>query len=95
MIFWNIKLSLTIDFWTIIEFTQKNQISSAQKHNLNLHRVFERKKSDSWFVNLTDIQVPDSVQDMLRLGKGYSSNMISDKSKQMIEIIKKVCILVV
>ena len=44
--------------------------SSAQKQNLNLHRVFEREKSDPWFVHLTDIQVPDSVQDILR----YMSN---------------------
>ena len=64
--------------------------SSVQKQNLNLHRVFERKKSDPWFVNLTDIQVPDSVQDILRFGKGFSINMINDKSKQIIEIVKDV-----
>ena len=64
--------------------------SSAQKQNLNLHRVFEREKSDPWFVNLTDVQVPDSVQDILRLGKDFSSNMINDKSKQMIEIVKDI-----
>ena len=34
--------------------------NSAQKQNLNLHRVFEKEK-DLWFVNLTDIQVLDSV----------------------------------
>ena len=64
--------------------------SSTQKQNLNLHRVFEREKSDPWFVNLTDVQVPDSVQDILRLDKGFSSNVINDKSKQMIEIVKDV-----
>ena len=64
--------------------------SSVQKQNLNLHRVFEREKSDPWFVYWTDIQVPDSVQDVLRLGKGFSSNMINDKSKQMIEIFKHI-----
>ena len=66
------------------------QQSSAQKQNLNLHRIFEREKSDPWFVNLTDVQVPDSVQDILRLGKDFSSNMINDKSKQMIEIVKDI-----
>ena len=55
-----------------------------------MHWVFEREKSDPWFVNLTDIQVPDSVQDILRLGKGFSSNMINDKSKLMIEIVKDI-----
>ena len=50
--------------------------SSAQKQNLNLHRVFEEEKSDPWFVNLSDIQVPDSIQDILRLRKGFSSNII-------------------
>ena len=64
--------------------------SSAQKQNLNLHRVIEREKSDPWFVNLTDVQVPDSVQDILRLGKGFSSNMINHKSKQMIEVLKDI-----
>ena len=29
--------------------------SSAQKRNLNLHRVFKREKSDPWFVNWTDV----------------------------------------
>ena len=64
--------------------------SSVQKKNLNLHRVFEREKSDPWFVNLTDVQVPHSIQDILRLGKGFSSNMMNDKSKQMIEIVKDI-----
>ena len=62
--------------------------SSVQKQNLNLHTIFKREKSDLWFVNLTDIEVPYSVQDILRLGKGFSSNMMNDKSKQMIEIVK-------
>ena len=44
------------------------QQSSAQKQNLNLHRIFEREKSDPWFVNLTDVRGPDSVQDIFRLG---------------------------
>ena len=64
--------------------------NSAQKQNLNLHRVFEREKSEPWFVNLTDVQVPDSVQDILRSGKDFSSNMINDKSKQIIEIVKDI-----
>ena len=64
--------------------------SSAQKQNLNLHRVFEKEKNDPWFVNLTDVQVPDSVQDILRLGKDFSSNMINDKSKRMTEIVKDI-----
>ena len=64
--------------------------SSAQKQNLNWHRVFEREKSDPWIVNLTDVQVPDSVQDILRLGEGFSNNIINDKSKQMIEIAKDI-----
>ena len=34
--------------------------------------------------------MPDSVQGILRLGKGFSSNMINDKSKQMIEIVKDI-----
>ena len=55
-----------------------------------MHRVFERENSGPWFVNLTDIQVPDSVQDILRLGKGFSSNMINDELKQMIEIVKDI-----
>ena len=63
---------------------------SNQKQNLNLHRVFEREKSDPWFVNLIYIQVPDSVQDILRLGKGFSSNMMNDESNQMIEIVKDI-----
>ena len=66
------------------------QQSSAQKQNLNLHRIFEREKSDPWFVNLTDVQVPDSVQDILRLGRDFSSNMTNDKSKQMIDIVKDI-----
>ena len=41
-------------------------------------------------LNLTDIQVPDSVQDILRLGKNFSSFMINDKSKQMIEIVEDI-----
>ena len=49
---------------------------------------FSIEKSYPWFINLTDIQVPDSVQNILRLGKGFSSNMINDKSKQMLEIVK-------
>ena len=53
-----------------------------------MHRVFEREKINPWFVNLTDIQVADSVLGILRLGKGFRSNMINDKSKQMIEMIK-------
>ena len=79
--------------------------SSAQKQNLNLHRVFEREKIDLWFVNLTDIQVPDSVQDILRLGKGFGSNMMNDKLKQIsetrfctyprVQLRNKVCILLV
>ena len=64
--------------------------SSVQKQNLNLHRVFEREKSKPWFANLTDIQVPDSVQDILRLRKGFSSYMMNDKSKQKIEIVKDI-----
>ena len=64
--------------------------SSAQKQNLNLHRVFEREKSDSWFVNLTDVQVPYSVQYIRRLWQGFNSNMINDKSKKMIEIVKDI-----
>ena len=63
---------------------------STQKQNLNLHRVFEREKSDPWFVNLTDVQMPDSVQNILRLGKDFSSNMINDKTKKMIEIVKDI-----
>ena len=55
-----------------------------------MHRDFEREKSDPWFVNLTDVQVPDCVQNILRLGKDFSSNMINDKSKQMIEIVKDI-----
>ena len=64
--------------------------SSAQKQNLNLHRVFEREKCDPWFVNLTDVQVTDSVQDILRLGKDFSSNMNNDISKKMIEIVNDI-----
>ena len=63
---------------------------SAQKQNLNLHRVFEREKSDPWFVNFTDVQVPDSAQDILRLGKDFSSNMNNNKSKQIIEIVNDI-----
>ena len=63
--------------------------SSAQKQNLNSYRVFEREKSDPWFVNLTNVQVADSVQDILRLGRDFSSSVVNDKSKQMIEIVKE------
>ena len=55
-----------------------------------MHRVLERENIDPWFVNLTETQVPDSIQDILRLGKGFSSNMINDTSKQMIEIVKDI-----
>ena len=55
-----------------------------------MHRVFERGKSESWFVNLTNIQMPYSVQDILRLGKGFSNNVMNHKSKQMIEIVNDI-----
>ena len=49
-----------------------------------------KKKVILGFVDLTDFQVPDLVQGIRSLGKGFSSNMINDKSKQMIEIFKDI-----
>ena len=41
-------------------------------------------------INLTNIRIPDSVEDILSLGEGFSNSMINSKSKQMLEIIKDV-----
>ena len=39
---------------------------------------------------LTDIQVPDSVSDILRIRKNFSSNKMNDKSREMLEIVKDI-----
>ena len=39
---------------------------------------------------LTDIKIPDSVRDILKLGKGFSSMVMNCRSRQVIAIIKDV-----
>ena len=41
-------------------------------------------------VNLTNIEIPDSVTAILRLGKGFSSMALNCRSKQVFEIMKDV-----
>lgn len=67
-----------------------HQQTNVQEQNLNLHRIFEEGDKDPWFVNLTDIQIPNLVTDILRLGQGFSNRVIKSKSKQMMEIVKDV-----
>ena len=49
-----------------------------------------RRSSNALIKAIKNIEIPDSVTDILRLGKGFSSMALNCRSKQVVEIIKDV-----
>ena len=45
---------------------------------------------DPWIVNCTDVQIPDNVNDVLRLGNNFSSSFLTQKKDMVFEIIKDI-----
>ena len=64
--------------------------SNFQEQNLNLHKILNEGEKDPWLLNLTNIEIPDSETDILRMGKGLSSMALNCRPKQVVEIIKDV-----
>lgn len=45
---------------------------------------------DPWIKNLSNVTIPNVVNDVLRLGEKFSSNFLSSKNSQIFEIVKDV-----
>ena len=56
---------------------------------LNQHKMNNKTEDeDPWLLNCTDIDIPDTVKDILRLGEKFSSSFLTKKSQQVYEIVK-------
>ena len=59
----------------IVHMKRKNR-NETQEFSINKHKDLQkdyRYNNDSWFINLTDKEVPKNVQDLLRLGENFSN----------------------
>ena len=62
--------------------TKEKRLITLNKHN-NLN-------SDPWLVNLSNIEIPKNVHDLLKLGDTFSNPFIANKKTQALEIIKDI-----
>ena len=68
------------------ENLKTKQIHSVDNICLNKHK--NSNNPDPWLINYSNIILPDSVSDIIRLGDKFSSSFVSSKKEHIFEIVK-------
>ena len=71
---------------------QLDNTIQLNKHKENSNNECHENKEfkDPWIVNCTDVQIPENVNDVLRLGNNFSSSFLTQKKDMVFEILKDI-----